>query len=205
MIVIVDYGMGNVGAIVTMLDFLGFDAQVSADSVVLNQASHLILPGVGAFDRAMRSLRDLNLIAPLEVAVLERKTPILGICLGMQLLGRSSQEGPGKSGLGWIPADTIRLNAEAEQELKVPHVGWSPVTPVKNAPLFKNSGDAARFYFVHSYHMRCDNSFNISATCEYGETICCAVSHGHIHGVQFHPEKSHRHGMTLLRSFAELS
>ncbi|MDJ0686510.1 MAG: imidazole glycerol phosphate synthase subunit HisH [Alphaproteobacteria bacterium] len=205
MIVIVDYGMGNVGAIVNMLDFLGLNSQVSSEAYDLEQATHLILPGVGAFDRAMTSLRDLDLVTPLEMAVFDRGTPILGICLGMQLLGRSSQEGSGEPGLGWIPADTIRLDGAAEQGLKVPHVGWNSVYSAKENPLFLNSCVKKRYYFVHSYHMRCEHGADIAATCEYGETICCAVSHGHIHGVQFHPEKSHRHGMALLSSFAQLS
>jgi glutamine amidotransferase len=201
-IVVVDYGTGNPGAIVNMLEFLGFEAEVSAQPDTIVAAKKLILPGVGAFDRAMRSLRTLDLIAPLELAVLHRHVPVLGVCLGMQLLGRGSEEGDGEPGLGWIAADTVRFRLAPELDLKVPHVGWSPVRPVQDNPLFALSEDVPRFYFVHSYHMRCDEPQDVAATCEYGERFCCAISKGHIHGVQFHPEKSHRHGMALLKSFA---
>lgn len=202
MIIVVDYGMGNLGAIVNMLEFLGFDAEVSAQPETIAAASKLILPGVGAFDRAMRSLRSQDLITPLECAVHDRKTPILGVCLGMQLLGRGSEEG-NEPGLGWIAADTVRLDAAAKRGLKVPHVGWSPVSPTPENPIFANSGEMPKYYFVHSYHMLCDDPQEVAATCDYGERLCCAVSRGHIHGVQFHPEKSHRHGMALLKTFAE--
>ena len=203
MIVVVDYGMGNLGAVVNMLEFLGFEAEVSAQPETIVKASKLILPGVGAFDRAMLNLRSMQLIPALEEAVLERKTPVLGVCLGMQLLGRSSEEGHGETGLGWIAADTVRLDAAAHLGLKIPHVGWSPVQPTPGSLLFAQSGETPRYYFVHSYHMRCDDPGDIAATCEYGERFCCAVSNGHIHGVQFHPEKSHRYGMALLKSFVE--
>lgn len=204
MIVVVDYGMGNLGAILNMLEFLGFEAEISDQPETIVKASKLILPGVGAFDRAMLNLRSMQLIPALEKAVLEHKTPVLGVCLGMHLLGRSSEEGQGETGLGWIAADTVRLGSALNLGLKVPHVGWSQVQPTPGSLLFSQSDEAPRYYFVHSYHMRCDNLGDVVATCEYGERFCCAVSHEHIHGVQFHPEKSHRHGMRLLKSFVEL-
>lgn len=203
MTIIVDYGMGNLGAIVNMLEFLGFEAEVSSQPETISKATRLILPGVGAFDRAMFNLRSLKLIPALEEAVLKRRRPVLGVCLGMHLLGRGSEEGQGEAGLNWIAADTVRLDAAHKFGLKVPHVGWNSVQPTPNSPLFANSDEAPRYYFVHSYYMRCDNSENIAATCNYGERFCCAVSNEHIHGVQFHPEKSHRHGMALLKSFLE--
>lgn len=203
MIVVVDYGMGNLGAIVNMLEFLGHDAVTTADPREISKASKLVLPGVGAFDRAMQNLRNLNLIEPLEESVFQRRVPLLGLCLGMQLLGRGSEEGDGEPGLGWIAADTVRFNWVADLGLKVPHVGWNSVTPTPGNPIFASTLAQPRYYFVHSYYMRCDNDDNIAATCTYGQEFCCAVSSGNIHGVQFHPEKSHKHGMALLGAFAE--
>jgi glutamine amidotransferase len=203
MITVVDYGVGNLGAIVNMLEYLGFDAATTADPREISTASKLILPGVGAFDRGMRNLRSSGLIEPLEEAVLGRAVPVLGLCLGMQLLGRGSEEGNGERGLGWIEANSVRFDWAAEHGLKVPHVGWNSVSPTPGNALFTSGATQPRFYFVHSYYMRCDDSENVAATCTYGEDFCCAVSRGNIHGVQFHPEKSHKHGMTLLRTFAE--
>lgn len=203
MILVVDYGMGNLGAIVNMLEFLGHDAVMTADPREISKASKLILPGVGAFDRAMQNLRNLNLIEPLEECVFERRVPLLGLCLGMQLLGRGSEEGNGEAGLGWIAADTVRFNWVPDLGLKVPHVGWNSVAPTPGNPIFAYTSAQPRYYFVHSYYMRCDNDYDIAATCTYGQEFCCAVSSGNIHGVQFHPEKSHKHGMALLGAFAE--
>ncbi len=203
MITIVDYGIGNLGAIVNMLEYLGFDAATTADPKEISIASKLILPGVGAFDRGMQNLRRSGLIEPLEEAVLDRTVPVLGLCLGMQLLGRGSEEGNGEKGLGWIAASTVRFDWAVEQGLKVPHVGWNSVLPAPGNALFASGAPQPRFYFVHSYHMRCDDDGHVAATCNYGRDFCCAVSHGNIHGVQFHPEKSHKHGMALLKTFAE--
>lgn len=203
MIVVVDYGMGNVGAIANMLDYLGLDAEVTRDAAAIGRATRLILPGVGAFDRAMRSLRQLDLVRPLEEAVLGRGIPILGLCLGMQLLGNSSEEGVDREpGLGWIGARTVRLAPPAAAGAKIPHIGWSEVTPRKTSPIFAHTPAWPRFYFVHSYYVLCETDSDVAATCDYGGEFCCAVSRGNIHGVQFHPEKSHRFGMGLFRSFA---
>lgn len=203
MITVVDYGIGNLGAIVNMLEYLGFDAVISADPLAISKASKLILPGVGAFDRAMQNLRGLDLVAPLEDAVFGRTVPVMGVCLGMQLLGRGSQEGNGEKGLGWIEADTLRFDWAVEQGLKIPHVGWNSVSPAPDSVLFASAAPVPRFYFVHSYHMHCDDDRNVAATCTYGRDFCCAVSKDNILGVQFHPEKSHKHGMALLKNFAE--
>lgn len=204
-VIVVDYGMGNHGAIVNMLEYLGFSAEVSSDPQVISQAERLILPGVGAFDRAMRSLRELDLVQPLEDAVLGRGVPVLGVCLGMQLLGNLSEEGEGLPGLGWIDARTIRLAPPPDSGLKVPHIGWSEVKPRLTSPLLGKLACNSRFYFVHGYHVLCDHDEDVAATCNYGREFCCAVSKGNIHGVQFHPEKSHRYGMELFRRFVEIS
>ena len=201
-IVIVDYGVGNIGALINMLEHLGIEAVASADASRILAAPKLILPGVGAFDAAMRSLRQHDLIGPLNEAVLERQRPILGVCLGMQLFARGSEEGH-TEGLAWIPADVRRITVEPTSGLKVPHIGWTDVHPARVSHLFPDPAVRERYYFVHSYHMSCDDPNHVLATIQYESPVCCAVGNGLIQGVQFHPEKSHRFGMRLLQSFAE--
>jgi glutamine amidotransferase len=199
MITIVDYGVGNLGALINMFVFIGYDARISDDASQILEASRLILPGVGAFDSAMQRLQDSRLIPSLEKAVLLRKTPLLGICLGMQLLGRRSEEGVTK-GLGWIEADTVRMRPDPTLKLKVPFMGWAEIEPSETATLFE-AGSRPRFYFTHSYQMRCDWQTDIAAIYHFGQPVVCAVQRGNIYGVQFHPEKSHRYGMKLLGNF----
>ena len=201
MIVIVDYGVGNLGALVNMFEYLGFDCETSRDPKTIAAAGKLVLPGVGAFDKAMRNLHDYGLVQPLSDAVLGRGTPVLGVCLGMQLLGEASEEGS-QPGLGWIAARSLRIRPPIDAGLKVPHIGWSDVIPRCGSPLFAVSSTNPRFYFSHSYHMQCRRDEHIAAMVEYGGELCCAVAAGNIHGVQFHPEKSHRHGMAILKAFA---
>ena len=164
MITIVDYGVGNLGAIVNMFEYMGFDAATTSDPEAISSASKLILPGVGAFDRGMQNLRSSGLIAPLEEAVLNRNVPVLGLCLGMQLLGRGSEEGNGERGLGWIDAECVRFDWAADYGIKVPHVGWNAVSPSPGNPLFSPDAPQPRFYFVHSYYMRCDDQKDVAAT-----------------------------------------
>ena len=202
MIVIVDYGVGNLGALVNMFDFLGFESMASRNPREIGHADKLILPGVGAFDRAMLNLRKYDLITPLEEAVLGRRVPVLGVCLGMQLLGKSSEEGA-EAGLGWVDARSVRIDAPPGSRLKVPHIGWSEVRPRNKSLLFADNTSNSRFYFVHSYHLQCERAEVVAAVVEYGAELCAAISSGNIYGVQFHPEKSHRHGMALLKSFVE--
>jgi len=201
MIVIVDYSVGNIASLLNILDHIGVGAEASSDPERIRTAERLILPGVGAFDKAMRSLSDRELIEPLREAVLERRAALLGVCLGMQLLGRRSEEGQ-LSGLGFIAADVARI--PPRPGIKVPHVGWAKVESSGQSPLFLDRVAEERFYFVHSYHMVCDDPQDVAATVEYGERLCVAISRGNVHGVQFHPEKSHRFGMRLLKTFSEI-
>ncbi len=201
---VVDYGVGNIGALLNMFDHLGIEAVAVSDERGILAASRLVLPGIGAFDRAMRTLMDRGLIGSLNEAVIARGTPVLGVCLGMQLLARRSAEGQ-LAGLGWIAADVLRIEVPPSSALKVPHIGWSDVRPAGVQSLFiptDTADEPERFYFDHSYHMICEEASDIAATFEYGRTLCCAVQRGHIAGVQFHPEKSHRFGMRLLEAWA---
>lgn len=204
MITVVDYGVGNIGAILNMLEYLGVDAEASGDPSTLANASQLVLPGVGAFDKAMSTLRTRELIAPLNHAVLERRVPVIGVCLGMQLLARRSEEGS-EPGLGWIDADVLRIKLPEGSQLKVPHIGWMEVRPTHQSALFDAGGPEERFYFDHSYYMSCDRAESVSAVIDYGAPLCCAAESGNIFGVQFHPEKSHRFGMRLLTAFGRLA
>ena len=201
MITIVDYGVGNIASLVNMYDYLGHTIEVSDQPDRIRAADKLILPGVGAFDKAMSTLQAKNLVSPIQDAVLERGRPLLGVCLGMQLLARGSEEG-NLPGLGLIDADVVRIPAHAH--LKIPHMGWAEVELGAPAVLFPATNERERFYFVHSYFLRCDNDADCAGTVNYGARMCVAVSHRNVHGVQFHPEKSHRFGMRLLNSFANM-
>ena len=203
MITIVDYGMGNLASIRNMLARIGQPAQTTDDVALIAEATKLILPGVGSFDAAVANIEGRGLRPVLDKKVLVERVPILGICLGMQLMTRSSEEGTA-SGLGWLPADTIRFDLTAhEKPHPIPHMGWNTVRPIRPHPLFTPSDTEHRFYFVHSYHVRCDREEDVLATTKYGDYFTSAFSHSNIIGVQFHPEKSHRYGMELLRNFSE--
>lgn len=203
MITIVDYGLGNLGSIANMLRKIGVTSEVTNDPVRIATAKKLILPGVGAFDNGIENLEHLRLIEPLNRRVKEEGIPILGICLGAQLLTRGSEEGK-RPGLGWIKADTIRFcSRQPMPGLKVPHMGWSELILKKSSPLFA-AGTEQRFYFVHSFHFNCDTAEDPLAAAVYGYEFTAAFSRGNVFGVQFHPEKSHKFGMELLRRFAAL-
>ena len=204
MTVIVDYGMGNLGSIRNMLKKIGEQAVISSDPDGIRQADRLILPGVGSFDRGMRHLQQRGLLPVLNDKVRCEQTPTLGICLGMQLLTRRSEEGR-LPGLGWIDGETVRFQFEGRhQALKVPHMGWNTVTVARDESLFRGlTNGQTRFYFVHSYHVVCDHASDVLAQTEYGFPFIASVQRGHVMGTQFHPEKSHKYGMRLLQNFVE--
>jgi glutamine amidotransferase len=203
MIVIVDYGLGNVRSVRNMLLRAGAEAAISRDPSVLETATKLILPGVGHFGYAMELLNKLDLVNVLNERVLEARVPILGICLGAQLLGRGSEEG-NSSGLNWIPMDTVRFdNTRLQGGEKVPHMGWA-VTRHASAPLFSEMDQAPRFYYVHSYHFECEDPEMVMCTAEHGYSFSSGVSYRNVMGVQFHPEKSHAYGQQLLKNFASM-
>jgi glutamine amidotransferase len=204
-IVIIDYGMGNLGSILNMLKKVGAQAKVSADVEEIEKADKLILPGVGAFDSGMQRLAELGLIDVLNEKVLRRKTPTLGVCLGMQLLMKRSAEGA-LPGLGWIDGETIRFQFDPRQtRLKIPHMGWNTAAVQRDGVLFKQMEPGARFYFVHSFHVVCHDPQDVVALTHYGYDFASAVQRGNVMGVQFHPEKSHKFGMKIYKNFVELT
>jgi glutamine amidotransferase len=198
--VIVDYGMGNLASIVNVGKAAGGRLSISSAPDELRAADKIILPGVGAFDRGMSNLRDRGLIDVLNDAVLNRGIPVLGICLGMQLFTRRSEEGTA-AGLGWIAADTVRFNPAEAKGLRVPHMGWNNITVAAQDKVRAAMPDEPRFYFAHSYHVRCDSESDVLAWTDYGYRFPAMLRHGNIVGVQFHPEKSHKFGIALMRNF----
>lgn len=205
MIVIVDYGMGNLRSIKHKFDRMGIPSAISSDVEEIARADKLILPGVGNFAAAMQNLEKLRLIPILEKKVIDEKTPILGICLGMQLLTGSSEEGHA-SGLGWIDAETVRFNfGDANAGLKIPHMGWNSVSILRDSQILDGIDNNLRFYFVHSYHVACKDQCNAVAKTCYGYDFPPIIQKGHIYGIQFHPEKSHGQGIKILKNFASVS
>jgi len=201
-IVIVDYGMGNLGSIRNMLKKVEVESIVSSDPKEIAKADKLILPGVGAFDHAMTNVNALKLIPLLNEKVLVEKVQLLGVCLGMQLLTKRSEEGS-LPGLGWVDAETVRFKF-TNSKLKVPHMGWNTVEVKRDDPLFRDMYEEPRFYFVHSYYVRCNGPNNVLTTTNYGGDFCSSLVKDNIRGVQYHPEKSHKFGMKLLKNFADL-
>lgn len=202
MITIVDYGMGNLYSVKNMLKYLGYDSVVTGEAPQIEAADKLILPGVGNFGKAMEVIRQSGLLEVLNRKVLEDKTPILGICLGMQLLLGYSEEGD-CAGLGWIPGEVKKFDLSGHPELKVPHMGWDYIEKQKQSPLFAGLAGGERYYFVHSYYVSCQDRSDVAATTEYGISFDSVVQRENIYGTQFHPEKSHRFGMEILENFAK--
>ena len=201
-ITIVDYGLGNLGSVYNMLKHIGVGSQVTHNLRDIADADKLILPGVGAFDYGMKNLNASNLKELLDFKVKERFTPVLGICLGIQLMGNCSEEGK-EEGLKWVNAVSGRFTFE-DSSLKVPHMGWNYVHKSREHALLKDMENDTRFYFVHSYYMQCADKTDELLSCHYGIDFTCAIQHDNILGVQFHPEKSHRYGMQILKNFARL-
>jgi len=201
MITIINYGMGNLGSILNMLKKIGQQALITDSLSVIEKAEKLLLPGVGSFDHAIKRINENGFNEVLNYKALEEKIPILGICLGMQLITKGSEEGV-LPGLGWIDATTIRF--PRNNGLKVPHMGWNIVKSSTISPLTKSLPEESRFYFVHSYYVRVANENNSILKTNYGIEFDSAIQKENIYGAQFHPEKSHKFGMQLLKNFSEI-
>jgi imidazole glycerol-phosphate synthase subunit HisH len=199
---VVDYGVGNIQAFLNVFKRLGIVAERARTPSEMVDADRLILPGVGAFDRAMQMLNASGLRQTLETMVLAQKVPLLGVCVGMQMLASGSDEGE-QPGLNWVPGRVRSFaNHPASARLPMPHMGWNDVVPTSGHPMFANFEPEPLFYFLHSYYFQCEQQQHSAAKAHYGMDFDCVVSNGHIHGVQCHPEKSHHFGTQLLKNFA---
>ena len=204
MIAIINYGSGNIAAIANIYKQLKVPYVVTGHLDELAKADRYILPGVGAFDSTMRYLNDTGMVATLNEQVLVNRKMVMGVCVGMQILAESSEEGSLR-GLGWIPGRVRKIDASLLPEgPKLPHMGWNSVNPKSDAALFAGVDAEHGFYFLHSYYFDATNAAHISATVQYGKEIPCAVAHANVFGMQFHPEKSHANGVAVFRNFAEL-
>lgn len=203
MISIVDYGVGNLASIQNMLKRIGIDSMISSQEKDLMAADKLILPGVGAFDTCVAQLQQSGLINCLNKKVIEEKTPVLGVCVGMQLLLEGSEEGM-LAGLGWIRGRNVKFErSQMPNVYKVPHMGWTDVIVAKQSKLTAGLDNDSRFYFVHSYHAQLEEHDDAVLTANYGYSFAAGVEHDNVLGVQFHPEKSHKFGMKLFENFAQ--
>jgi glutamine amidotransferase len=203
MITIVDYGLGNLGSIFNMFKKLNAKSEIVSDPDKIAKSTKILLPGVGAFDAAMQKINEKGLLEVLNKKATVEKVPFLGICLGMQLLTEGSEEGI-LTGLCFLKGQTKKFSFD-EGSLKIPHMGWNVVNLKNDSPLTKGmETEEQRFYFVHSYYVKCTNPANVIGQTHYGFDFDCAIQNDNVFGVQFHPEKSHRFGMKLLKNFAEL-
>ena len=203
MIAVVSYGVGNVGSIFSMLRKIGVPAVAASTPDDIAAAGKIILPGVGSFDHGMATLASRGLVEPLQERVLRDRIPVLGICLGMQLLGSGSEEGS-LPGLGFLDASCVRFRTEGSTPLKVPHMGWNDLAFRRHSSLTDGLEEGARFYFVHSSHLACSDPGDVLATAHYGVDFTAMIQRENVWGAQFHPEKSHRFGMKLLDNFGRL-
>jgi glutamine amidotransferase len=204
MISIIDYGLGNILAFLNVYNRLNIPVTVAKSAADLRSATRLILPGVGSFDHAMQQLNQSGMRQSVEQLVMREKVPVLGICVGMQMLAKSSEEGE-LPGLGWIDGRVKKFDLSAMPTgTNLPHMGWNDVNPVVAGGLFKGMEQDSRFYFLHSFYFECHQQSNILALSDYGRNFSCAVRQDNVYGVQFHPEKSHHFGSQLLKNFAEV-
>lgn len=204
MITIVDYGLGNIQAFANIYKRLDVPVRFAKTSQDLEGATHIILPGVGAFDWAMERLDGSGMRATLDRLVREDKKHVLGICVGMQMMARSSDEGS-SAGLGWFDAKVKRFDeSRIQSRTHLPHMGWNDVRPLATTDLFQELGKGARFYFLHSYYFAPNDPADVLAQTDYGDRFACAVRRGNVYGIQCHPEKSHNWGIQLLKNFAGL-
>ncbi len=201
MVTIIDYGVGNLGSILNMFKKIGVEAKLTQSINDVIDAKKLLLPGVGSFDYGMKMLNDTGYVEAINQKVLTEKISILGICLGMQLMTKRSDEGS-LNGLGWFDAETVKFDLDTTI-FKVPHMGWNEVKVEKPNKLFEDMYDEPRFYFVHSYHIKCNKKEDVLLTTKYGYDFVCGIRKDNIYGAQFHPEKSHKYGMKLLKNFAD--
>ena len=204
LVVIVNYGLGNLASIANMGRKAGETCVISDDAGVIATADKLILPGVGAFDHGMSNLADRGLVPVLEQRVIGQQVPILGLCLGVQLFGRGREEGT-RPGLGWMAADTRRFQFPEGSPLKVPHMGWNLIDVAKPSALVNHLPPEPRFYFVHAYHLQCDDDADVMCWTTYGYRFASGIQRRNIWGTQFHPEKSHAFGLALMKNFFALS
>ncbi|MHA8084008.1 imidazole glycerol phosphate synthase subunit HisH [Aquirufa antheringensis] len=204
MITLIDYGVGNIFAFQNVYKRLNIPTKIAKTSTDLLDAKKLILPGVGSFDYAMSQLNNSGMREKLDELVIEKHVPIIGICVGMQMMGNRSDEGK-SDGLGWIDADILKFDENLiSHRTKLPHMGWNDVVPFGNHPLFEGLEKDAIFYFLHSFYFKCNNPHESIAVSDYGITFASAVNYNNIYGIQFHPEKSHQNGEKLLHNFAKL-
>ena len=203
MIAIIDYGLGNLTSIVNALSIMNIECRITRDPEVIKKADRLVLPGVGAFKYGIKNLRELDLADLLKEEVIVKKKPILGICLGMQLMAEKSYEGGEFKGLGWIEAEVIKFDF-GDKKLKVPHIGWNDVKCNLESPIFKGGRENQIFYFVHSYYLKPKNDQLVIGSCQYGIEFSAAIEKDNIFAVQFHPEKSQDEGLEILRKFSQV-
>lgn len=202
-ITIIDYGMGNLQSVAKKLAQFKVDYKISSDAKEIEQSDKLILPGVGHFSKAIENIKQRNLYNVINEMVVEKQKPILGICLGMQLMAKSSEEGNAE-GFGWFDAEVLKINVNNTLRYKVPHMGWNQVSIEKQSNLMKGIIDNSEYYFVHSFHLKPNNSEDILNYTTYESKFVSAVEKNNIFGVQYHPEKSHENGSMLIKNFIEL-